>query len=143
VAFIDGLHTFEQSLRDFENCLNYLSPTGVILLHDCNPLSPEEGAPTRSPEEMYALYPNRKSNDWTGDVWKTILYLQSIPEFEVMVLDCDHGVGVVRKTIGSLPKQSLSKDQIDILTYEDLDKNRTAFLNLKQPQYIHKFLKNL
>ena len=30
VAFIDGLHTYEQSLRDVENCLKYLKRDGVI-----------------------------------------------------------------------------------------------------------------
>src|SRR5277367_6369165 len=39
VAFIDGLHTYAQSLKDFLNCALHLSSNGVILFHDCNPLS--------------------------------------------------------------------------------------------------------
>ncbi|MBE9507037.1 MAG: class I SAM-dependent methyltransferase, partial [Chloroflexi bacterium] len=31
VAFVDGLHTYLQSLRDCHNCLKYLSPRGVIV----------------------------------------------------------------------------------------------------------------
>ena len=32
VAFVDGLHTFEQSLTDVSNCLRYLNKGGVIIL---------------------------------------------------------------------------------------------------------------
>ena len=39
VALIDGLHTYEQVVRDVENTLRYLRDDGVIFLHDCNPRS--------------------------------------------------------------------------------------------------------
>ena len=39
VAFVDGLHTHEQSLRDVKNCLKFLNPGGFIVVHDCNPSS--------------------------------------------------------------------------------------------------------
>ena len=37
VALIDGLHTYEQVVRDVEHTLRYLRDDGVIVLHDCNP----------------------------------------------------------------------------------------------------------
>ena len=37
VALIDGMHTYEQVVRDVENTLRYLRDDGVIFLHDCNP----------------------------------------------------------------------------------------------------------
>src|SRR5687768_4789642 len=42
VIFVDGLHTYEQSLRDVINGLAHLQRGGVILMHDCNP--PTEAA---------------------------------------------------------------------------------------------------
>ena len=39
VVFIDGLHTFEQSLKDVINTLNIIDKNGYIILHDCNPPS--------------------------------------------------------------------------------------------------------
>src|SRR6201986_3722040 len=37
VALIDGLHTYEQVVRDVESTVRYLKDDGVIFLHDCNP----------------------------------------------------------------------------------------------------------
>ncbi len=37
VALIDGMHTYEQVVRDVENTLRFLRDDGVIFLHDCNP----------------------------------------------------------------------------------------------------------
>jgi hypothetical protein len=143
LAFIDGLHTFEQSLRDFDNCLKYLTEGGLILLHDCNPLTPEAAAPASSIQGMYNEFPDRKSNDWNGDVWKTILYLQTRPDLEVFVLDCDHGVGVVRKVTENPTKLNYSRQDIDNFTYQDFDSNRAKFLNLKSPTHFADFLKTV
>jgi hypothetical protein len=78
VALIDGLHTYEQVVRDVENTLRYLREDGVIVLHDCNP-------PRRSvafPATSYADFRARNhwwDLDWSGDVWKVIVYLRSTP----------------------------------------------------------------
>lgn len=48
VTFIDGLHTYEQSLPDARNCLKYLYRDGYIIFHDCNPLTAEAANPQRS-----------------------------------------------------------------------------------------------
>lgn len=45
IAFVDGMHTYEQSLVDNVNCLKYLREDGYIILHDCNPQSLESGSP--------------------------------------------------------------------------------------------------
>ena len=37
VALIDGLHTYEQVVRDVEKSLLHMRDDGVIFLHDCNP----------------------------------------------------------------------------------------------------------
>ena len=34
VVLIDGLHTYSQSLRDFEHSLKWLKDGGVIMMHD-------------------------------------------------------------------------------------------------------------
>ncbi len=62
LAFIDGLHTYEQSLRDVENCLKYLNPDGIIVMHDCLPSSEAEALPSL---EKAMKHPEFKGA-WTG-----------------------------------------------------------------------------
>jgi Methyltransferase domain len=64
LAFIDGLHLFEQVLRDFINLEKYSNGRTVILLHDCIPFSAETA--TRE----------RTTDFYSGDVWKAPLALQ-------------------------------------------------------------------
>lgn len=75
IAFIDGLHTFSQTLKDVQNTLRYLNKKGVIVLHDCNPLSEVAALPAKSIREIQKLNPPGFTGIWNGDVWKTIAYL--------------------------------------------------------------------
>lgn len=64
VAFIDGLHLFEQALRDFISLERYCGPRSVIFFHDTLPLN--ELTQRRIRETQFH----------NGDVWKTILCLK-------------------------------------------------------------------
>ena len=41
LIFIDGLHHYGQVKKDIENSLKHLQPNGIIMMHDCNPLTYE------------------------------------------------------------------------------------------------------
>lgn len=143
VAFIDGLHTYEQSFRDFENCMKYLAPNGIILFHDCNPVSREAAEAVNSPKEMKEKYPEKSTYEWNGDVWKSIVRLRSLhPELEVFTFDCDYGVAVVRR---KKPKERLdfTEENIQQMSYDDLRDNREKFLNLKSPSFLHEYVLSL
>ena len=141
IALIDGLHTYDQVMRDFENCLRYLSPTGVILFHDCNPQTREAAEYAHSPEEVMEKFPG-KTPEWNGDVWKAIVHIRShFSDINVFVLDCDHGVGVARREKPSGETMNLTEKEIRQLTYDDLEKNRTTFLNLKPASYWNEYLR--
>jgi hypothetical protein len=141
VALIDGLHTYEQVVRDVENTVRYLRGDGVIFLHDCNPAHAVIGRPAAS----YADFLAQQTGPlvigvWSGDVWKAIVYLRSTrPDLRVAVLKCDLGVGIIRK--GS-PESRLaySPAQIEALKYADLRADRERLLNLKPPRYLGEFL---
>ena len=60
IAFIDGLHIFEQVLRDFINFEKYAGPDSLILIHDCLPLDSQTASRTR------------ETQFWSGDVWKIV-----------------------------------------------------------------------
>lgn len=141
VALIDGLHTYEQVVRDVENTVRHLKDDGVILLHDCNPPFELAGRRADSWDEFMAQQSGPlKIGIWNGDVWKAIVELRSTrPDLLVGVLKCDQGVGFVRQ--GS-PESTLpySPEQVAELTYADLKADRTRLLNLKPPRYLGEFL---
>jgi hypothetical protein len=64
IGFIDGLHLYEQALRDFVNLEKYCGQRSVILLRDTVPL--DEATQTRALDTEFH----------TGDVWKTVLCLK-------------------------------------------------------------------
>jgi SAM-dependent methyltransferase len=141
VALIDGLHTYEQVLRDVENTVRHLKDDGVIFLHDCNPPFELAGRRADSWDEFMAQQSGPlKIGIWNGDVWKAIVELRSTrPDLLVGVLKCDQGVGFVRK---GPPESTLpySPEQVAELTYADLKADRTRLLNLKPPRYLGEFL---
>ncbi len=140
VAFIDGLHTFPQSLKDVQNSLGYLNDNGVIVLHDCNPSSAAAALPAKSLEDIGKVNPPGFSGVWNGDVWKTIVCLRATREdLNVFVLDCDFGLGVITK---GRPENTLkySAKEVQNSSYADLSKNRRTLLNLKEAGYFREFL---
>lgn len=75
LAFVDGLHTFEQSLRDFINLEAHCGDRSVILLHDTVPLD----EPTQRRERVATF--------WTGDVWKIVVALRTYrPDLDVFTI---------------------------------------------------------
>lgn len=134
IAFVDGLHTYEQSLADVERCLEHLNPGGVILMHDCSPPSAAAATPARSPDEARATAGEAWHGMWCGDVYKTVLHLRSRREdLRVCVLDCDRGIGVVQP---GTPESilDLSADDIRGLGYAELDAQRREWLDLRSPE---------
>lgn len=143
VAFIDGLHTDEQTYKDVMNVLDYLNDDGVILLHDCNPPTESSAFPAASWEEAARANPEGWNGSWCGDVWKTVVRLRSTrDDLRVFVLDCDWGIAVVHRgrpdAVLSLPERA-----VEAMTYPYLAKNRQTLLNLQPQEYLFDFLKTI
>jgi len=140
VVFVDGLHTYQQSLKDVQNALDCLRKGGVIIMHDCNP--PNEVAAIPADFYDYRTLSSLPgwSGEWCGDVWKTICYLRSSrDDLNVFVLDCDRGLGIITRGKPET-RLELTEEKLDRLTYDDLAKNRAAFLNLKDESFLFQFL---
>jgi len=76
LGFIDGLHLFEQALKDFMNMEQRMAPGGVIIVDDVLPYNQAIAQREQPP------------GDWTGDVWKlyAILY-QLRPDLKIQLVD--------------------------------------------------------
>ena len=123
VALVDGLHEFEQALRDVLNLEPLMARHGVIFVHDCNP-------PTRRHEQDM-------NGPWNGDVWKVLYYLGTYrPDLKFFTLDCDWGVGVITGFGESPPNQgSRETAAVKSLDYSVLETDRENILKLKNPLY--------
>jgi hypothetical protein len=86
MAFIDGLHCFEQVLMDFIHLELRSSPNSVIFIHDCLPVS------------IAGAERNRTTMVWTGDVWKLIVCLKHVrPDLEIVTFPVrPSGLAMVR-----------------------------------------------
>lgn len=79
MAFIDGLHEFEQCLRDFMNVETWCGPASVVLLHDRCP-------------STNGRNDGRETGFWTGDVWKTVQVLRCYrPDLDIFTIAAEPG----------------------------------------------------
>jgi hypothetical protein len=75
LAFIDGLHRFEQVLLDIVNTERYCGEGSIVVLHDTLPVA--EAPSTRV----------RRSPYWCGDVWKVVACLEYYrPDLRILTL---------------------------------------------------------
>jgi tetratricopeptide (TPR) repeat protein len=113
LAFIDGLHLFEQVLKDFINLERYARPDSIVLIHDCLPITP------------IVAERERCTGFWTGDVWRIIPCLKTFrPDLKIMTIPTKpSGLGVVTNLTPS--STILAENYNDIVSY---------YLSLKCPE---------
>jgi tetratricopeptide (TPR) repeat protein len=109
-AFIDGLHVFDQALRDFMNVEKYSHPNTVVVIHDCLPL------------DSASSNPNRTTNFWSGDPWKVMAVLRKFrPDLTCFTLPTSPtGLGVVTNLNAGNRVLHESYDEI-IASYQEKD----------------------
>ena len=96
LAFIDGMHLSDFALRDFINIEPFMADTGVVVLDDVLPRNGLEAAR------------DRKTEPWTGDVYKVVeilrrrrpdlvvLMINTAPTGTAMVLGLDRASTILK-----------------------------------------------
>ncbi len=102
IIFLDGLHTYEQTIKDIDNSLRYLNDNGVILVHDC------------LPKKIWNQIVPRMYGHWNGDVWKAIVHSRTYDHVDTYTCTVDHGLGVIFK------RKNKDKLQLSIKNFKDL-----------------------
>jgi predicted O-methyltransferase YrrM len=72
LVFLDGLHTFEQTYRDFCNCLAHAHERTVVLIDDTVPNSPFSAINDQRRSVAMKKHCNHPDVLWHGDVYKVI-----------------------------------------------------------------------
>lgn len=132
LIFIDGLHEYSQVKKDIVNSLKVLNPKGIILIHDCMPLSYLDQAIPRG---------QRK---WNGDVWKSIVELRTRNDVFTCVGCFDQGIGMIlnRKNDQILELSEDYNFQFKDLSYENYYNNFDKYLNLIDQNKFFELIKN-
>jgi hypothetical protein len=96
VIYLDGLHTFEQTLRDFTNAVHHLSPRGVILIDDVCPVSYLSSLPDRENYFKVREFLGVTDKSWMGDVYRLVFFIETFYQHMSYATIADnHGQAVV------------------------------------------------
>jgi len=126
IVFIDGLHEYHQVKKDILNSINCLNPNGIVLVHDCFPMS------------YYDQAIPRAQRKWNGDVWKAITELRTFDNLNICVGAFDNGIGLIQKKNNQ--NKLLLKTKIKDLKYTDYFNNYNQYLNLLSVEEFFKFI---
>ena len=116
IIFLDGLHTYNQTIKDINNSLEHLNSNGIIIIHDC------------LPKKIWNQIVPRMYGHWNGDVWKAIVESRTLSNIDTYTCVADHGLGVIfkRKNRNLL---NLKINNFEKLKFSEYYKNHKEFMN--------------
>ena len=124
------LHEASQVYRDIVNALHWLNEGGTIVLHDCNPRG------FLDISASYPMHPDAAGN-WNGDSWKATVWIRLWSFVEVVVVDADHGIGVIRRRRNNHPLSQHWQERLiapsspsHALSNSDLRQHRSELIRL-------------
>ena len=127
VVYIDGLHIFEQVLRDLLNAVLRLTPGGVIIIDDIVPASYQSAMPLINEafqvRDRLALdHPSlRNDNTWMGDVYKLAFFIETfMQQLSYATVQENHGQLIVWSSVRPVPAL-IPRSMRDIATLEFAD----------------------
>lgn len=92
VIYLDGLHIFEQTLRDLLAAMNHLAADGVIVIDDVVPNSYHAALPSIPQFEALAAVAANGDTSWMGDVFKMAFFIETfMPAFRYATVADNHG----------------------------------------------------
>ena len=134
IIFLDGLHTYEQTYKDLQNSIKFVSKNSIIIVDDTIPNDESSSLPDQN-----ACYEMRKSQGnahdlrWHGDVYKVIcaLSILNVPEIHwATLIDLENPKTVI--WLGNSEKgewPSLPNVQSNILEQYDFEKCFKPLIN--------------
>ncbi len=125
IIFLDGLHTYEQTIKDIDNSLSILNKKGVIIIHDC------------LPKKIWNQIVPRMYGHWNGDVWKAIVHSRTYENAETFTLKADHGLGIIFKRSNKNPLK-IKIDNFKNLKFSDYFKKHETYMNTISIQQLEK-----
>jgi len=118
VIFLDGLHTFEQTLRDLFNAIAYLRSDGIVIIDDIRPVSYSSSLRDEAAALVVKRHlPQESDGAWMGDVYRLLFSSNrfcrrsATPPFRrIEAINCYYGNNNV-KTLG-VPIARLNRSRV-------------------------------
>ena len=125
--FIDGLHIYEQVREDILNSIKFLSPNGIIIIHDCLPL------------KIWNQIVPKIYGHWNGDVWKAIVETRTMKNIDTYTCKADHGLGIILKR-SNRNLLKINTDNFKKLKFKDYYNNHKSFMNIIEVESVDQLL---
>ena len=116
IIFLDGLHTYEQTIKDIDYSLKVLNDKGVIIIHDC------------LPKKIWNQIVPRMYGHWNGDVWKAIVHSRTYAYADTYTLKVDHGLGLIFKRQNK-NHLKIKEENLKNLKFSDYYNKHDEFMN--------------
>ena len=129
IIFIDGLHEYDQVLRDIKNSVKFLNKDGIIVVHDC------------LPSKIWHQTIPQTHSSWNGDVWKAIVECRTFDYLDTYTCIADHGLGIIfnRKNKNRL---DLELKNFKELKFRDYYENHKKFMNTISENELFNLIEN-
>jgi hypothetical protein len=86
ICLVDALHTYDFTSRDLTCAYELLANGGVLVVHDCSPMTEAEASP------IFAPY------GWCGESYRSFLdFVLSRDDLDYCTVDIDFGCGIIFK----------------------------------------------
>lgn len=143
LIYLDGLHTFEQTFRDFCASLKYSHPNTMWLIDDTHPTSMFAAEPDRVRSRKLQRIAKDESSYWMGDIYKVVFAIHDFfPQFSYATFP-GHGQTVVwaetRKNFAPIWN---SLEKITNFKYDDFLEYKNPVMNIKNPSDIIQSVEN-
>ncbi len=128
VVYLDGLHTFEQTLRDFVHALDVLEPNGVIVIDDVLPSSYASSLPDQRDTMLLRRASGSTDHSWMGDTYKLVFFVEAFfRSCRLRTVSDNHGQAVVwrGRPRGAAPVRTVR--EVADLGFVDVVSNPAAY----------------
>jgi hypothetical protein len=116
LAFLDGLHTFEQTKTDLFNALLHV-PSGVILIDDTVPTDEIAALPKLEESLAQRRAAGMDATPWMGDVWRLVVYIERhLPQLDFRTIVGSGNVQTLvwRRQPGEVISETSGDEQVTI-----------------------------
>lgn len=139
LIYLDGLHTFEQTFRDFCASIRYSHPNTIWLIDDTHPSNLFSADPDIVRVKKLRKLVGDESKTWMGDVYKVVFAIHDFfPQFSYATFP-GHGQTVVwTETREDFAPVWNSLEKISSFKYDDFLEFRDSILKIKNPSEIIK-----